>query len=107
MWHGKIALRDRPLENLLGGSRGLGGGGGASEVQKNIHARENSMKKISCMPIKPVKGRAQKNVKTKLYILMYTLGREKERRWLKTDRHSIKVLEEWLVINTPLNFMWA
>ena len=28
-------LRDGPLENLSGG------GGGAGEVQKNIHAREN------------------------------------------------------------------
>ena len=99
------SIKGQTIRKPIGGKQRVGGGGKRST--KNIHARENSMKKISCMPIKPVKGRAQKNVKTKLYILMYTLGREKERRWLKTDRHSIKVLEEWLVINTPLNFMWA
>ena len=56
-----------PLENLLGGrvgKRGTGDGGwGAGEVQKSIRARENSTKKRSCTPSKPVKGRAQKTSK--------------------------------------------
>ena len=32
-----------------------GGGGGGGEVQKNIRARENYMKKNSCTPINPKK----------------------------------------------------
>ena len=40
-----LALRDGPLENLWGG--------GGGEVQKNIRARENLMKKNSCTPINP------------------------------------------------------
>ena len=41
MLRGKIALRDGPLENLLGGR----GGGGAGEVETNICSRENQMEK--------------------------------------------------------------
>ena len=50
MLRGKIALRDGPLENLLGGR-----GGGAGEVQTNICPRENKMEKKSCTAINPKK----------------------------------------------------
>ena len=50
------------MRKPIGGKRGPGCRG-VGEVQKNIRTRENSMKKISCMPIKPVKGRAQKTSK--------------------------------------------
>ena len=43
-----VALRDGPLENLWGG-------GGAGEVEKNIRATENEMKKNWCTPINPQK----------------------------------------------------
>ena len=42
-------IRDGPLENLWGG----GGVGGMGEVQKNIRARENWMKKIHARLLTP------------------------------------------------------
>ena len=51
-WHDRVSarvLRDGPLENLWGV------GGGAGEVQKNIRARENQLKKKLCTPINPNK----------------------------------------------------
>ena len=58
MLRGKIALRDGPLENLLGGNGGGGGGGGQSTKkyspkgklnEKKIHARQLTLRNIHAM----------------------------------------------------------